>query len=155
MLLYFAFADLQAQKPALISWDQTEKMLSQQNDTLYVVNFWATWCKPCVTELPLFTAAEDIFRNEKIRFIYLSLDFKRDYETRLLPFAEKHLSGRSVYLLDNTDYNSWIDRVEPTWQGAIPATLMFRGKPEYRFFLEGEYHQNELTEQLKPLLNYE
>jgi thiol-disulfide isomerase/thioredoxin len=132
-----------------------ENILKTRNDTLYVVNFWATWCKPCVAELPVFIQAEDTFSNQKVRFIYVSLDFKRDYQTRLLPFAEKQLAGRTVYLLDAPDYNAWINKVSPSWQGAIPATLMFRGNPQYNFFLEGEFHNTELTEKLKPLLHYE
>ncbi len=55
-----------------------EKVIRPANDTLYVVNFWATWCKPCVAELPYFEEAGEKYKSEKIKVLLVSLDFLRE-----------------------------------------------------------------------------
>ncbi|MBK7964043.1 MAG: TlpA family protein disulfide reductase [Bacteroidetes bacterium] len=128
----------------MIKLDQLLTLLNNQSDSLLVINFWATWCKPCAEEMQEFLRVEQEFENEKIKFIYLSLDFKRDFETKLKPFAEKRKMQSDVLLLDEPDYDAWINMVEPTWQGSIPATLILTPKAENRNFHEGQLSYIEL-----------
>lgn len=98
----------------------------QKDDGIYVFNFWASWCKPCVTEMPAFETLANDFRLNKVSVIFISLDFKRDLET-VEKFVTEHQIKSKVYLIDEPDYNSWIDKVSPQWSGAIPATLISNG----------------------------
>lgn len=115
-----------AQKSIEIIKFQDLKKLMQKNDKIYVFNFWASWCKPCVTEMPVFETLTNEFHLNKVSVIFISLDFKRDLET-VEKFATEHQIKSKIYLIDEPDYNSWIDKVSLQWSGAIPATLISNG----------------------------
>ena len=120
------------------------ELTGKKNDTTYVINFWATWCSPCVKEIDFF---EDLYREnqgKKLKVILVSLDFPNRAETQLLPFLKEKSITAPVLLMTNMDYNSWIDEVDPVWSGAIPATLVRKGGK--RIFVEGEISREELNE---------
>jgi thiol-disulfide isomerase/thioredoxin len=122
----------------------------QQDDKLYVVNFWATWCVPCVKELPDFMKVHDEFKNEKnFKMILISMDKMADFESKVKTFVKENNITPDVYLLsDNKKMNEWIPKIHPNWSGAIPATAMYKnGK---RVF----FHEGTLTyEELKTIVN--
>ena len=101
-----------------------EYLFTQNSDSIQVINFWATWCGPCVAELPYFKEAAQQLEGEKVKFIFISLDFKKQFESRLLPFLEKNELLGEKFTLWDMDYNSWIDKVDSDWSGAIPFTLI-------------------------------
>ncbi len=142
-----------AQKPEIIKFPALEKMMRADNDTTYVINFWATWCKPCIKELPYFEQLNSNYRDKKVKVILIGLDFKRNYENTFIPFLKKNRVKSDVYLLDETDYNSWIDKVDPSWSGAIPGTLVFNKYKNYRKFFEKEFTYPELESIVKPIIN--
>ena len=141
-----------AQKARIIKLPELEMLLNPQNDTTYVINFWATWCKPCIKELPHFDALEETFPGSKIKVILVSLDFRRQYESLLLPYISKNKVKSQVLLIDEPDYNSWIDKVDPSWSGAIPATLVVNKQSGIRKFYEREFTREEINETVKSLL---
>lgn len=99
--------------------------MSTQTDSVYVVNFWATWCQPCVKELPAFYEAAQKLKGEKVKFIMVSLDFKKTIDSKLIPFLSKNKVPGQIILLDDPDSNNWIPKVDAEWDGAIPVTLIF------------------------------
>jgi len=116
------------------SFDDMAHLLGQDNDTTYLINFWATWCKPCVEEMPHIERLHEDFGDRKFAVVLVSLDFPKQIKSKLIPFIEeKKLRSRVVVLLDG-DYNAWIDRVDPSWGGAIPATVIYRG--DKRVFID-------------------
>jgi len=129
-----------------------ETILNPDNDTTYIFNYWATWCKPCVKELPFFEKLSVNYSDKKVKVIFMSLDFKRQFESTLLPFLQKHNISSDVYLIDEMDYNSWIDKVDPSWSGAIPATLILNSKSGIRQFYEKEFVYEELENLVQPLI---
>lgn len=146
VLLVFALLDhsAMAQKREVIKLDQMLSILNNESDSLLVVNFWATWCKPCVEEMQEFLRLEQDLDKQKVKFVYLSLDFKRDFESKVIPFADKRKMSSDVLVLDEPDYDAWIDIIEPSWQGSIPATLLVTPKSENRSFHEGQLTYGEL-----------
>ncbi len=122
-------------------FDDLAPLLSLQNDTTYVINFWATWCKPCVAELPLFEKLTEENKNKKFKTILVSLDFPKQIETRLLPFIEKNKLQSQVVVLADKKEQIWIDKVDKNWDGAIPVTLVY--KKNKRKFVYGEVHDYE------------
>lgn len=127
-------------------------MLNMTNDTIYVINFWATWCKPCVEELPFFQRLSLEMTEEKIRFIYVSLDFRKNLEKSLIPFIKSKGFPNDVIMLSDPNANSWIDQVDPTWSGAIPATLIYRNGR--KLFLEKTLSYDELKSNVQSIINY-
>jgi thiol-disulfide isomerase/thioredoxin len=125
-------------------FDALEKELFKENDTLYVVNFWATWCAPCVKELPYFETFSKENSTQKVKVILVSLDFEKQKESKLIPFLKKKKITSDVVLLLEKDYNNWLPKVDKNWSGSIPATLLIKGKK--RQFVEKEF---ESAEELK------
>lgn len=142
----------ESMKIPVLTYDELKPMLQQDNDTTYVVNFWATWCLPCVKELPYFVALDSIHRDDPFRLVLVSLDFKKDYIRRLQPFVTERELEEYVLVLEDNRSSYWIDDIDKNWSGSIPATLVYRGAQ--RTFYERTFaHVNELKDIVKPLLN--
>jgi len=136
----------------VLSYEQLKPMLHQDNDTTYVVNFWATWCVPCMEELPYLLELDSVYRNHPMKLLLVSLDFKKDYIRKLQPLVRKKKLEDNVVVLEDNDANFWINDIDPTWGGAIPATLVYKGKE--RTFHERTFHElEELKTIVKPYLN--
>lgn len=123
--------------PVYENFSDLEYLFQYQNDTTYVINFWATWCKPCVAELPYFEQLHAERGNEKMKVILVSLDFAKDVETKLVKFVEQRKLKPQVIALTDGKYNTWIDKVHPDWGGAIPVTYIYRG--EQKLFHDQQY----------------
>lgn len=137
------------QQAPIIKFKDLNSILNRKTDTLYVINFWATWCDPCVHELTDFLKLENELSEKKVKFHFVSLDFKRDYDSQFLPFLQKHSMDKFVYLLDEPDYNSWIDKVNPKWKGSIPTTIIISHNPDSIDFNEGELNYESLARKIK------
>lgn len=122
-----------------------EAMLNAADDKIYIVNFWATWCKPCIEELPYFEALE-AEGGDGIKVILVSLDFPDKLETQLKPFIANKKIKSQVILLDDPHENEWIPKVDSSWTGAIPATLIFNKSK--RVFYEKSFTKESLFEEV-------
>ena len=106
------------------SFPQLESRFHMSGDTTLLVNFWATWCKPCIQELPYFQSLEKKFAGKKFKILLVSLDFRMQLETQVIPFVKNKKIKPEVVLLADGDANNWIPHVDSQWDGAIPVTLM-------------------------------
>ncbi len=144
---------LKAQEPKVIAFKDLQAMMDRNNDTTYVYNFWATWCKECVAELPNFEELNAKYQPQKVKVILISMDFKRELDTRLKPFIINRKIQSQVFLLNEPDYNSWIDKIDPSWGGSIPATIIMNKQQKVRHFFEKELTFAQLEEQIKSIIN--
>ncbi|MBE0676890.1 MAG: redoxin family protein [Bacteroidales bacterium] len=132
IILFSLAAATLAQSVPVINFREFEPELKHNNDTLYMVNFWATWCMPCVEEMPDILMFADEMRDKKFRLILVSLDNPDHLESRVYPFIAKFDIKERVVLLDDPDANSWIEKVHPDWMGSIPGTLFY--SRDFRMF---------------------
>lgn len=140
-LFLFAFC-LNTTKVRVVNFDGLKKAVQKKNDTLYVVNFWATWCKPCVEELPCFMESARKFGDQKVKVVFTSLNSVKEL-ANVQKFCDTRQIRQDMLLLDAGNPNVWIDLVDKSWDGSIPATVMYK-QGEKTFFKEGEFTQNEL-----------
>jgi thiol-disulfide isomerase/thioredoxin len=139
---------LTAQSYAKVSESQIEELLRQKNDTTYVINFFASWCAPCVQELPELQAFAVEHRTEKVKLILVSLDFEEDAEDALMPLLNKYTITEPVWLLSESG-NRWIARVDKHWNGSIPATLLVNHQLKKREFITQRVTNASLNQSLK------
>lgn len=155
LIIFFGYLMInltsQAQTVDKIDRESLVRLVSASNDTTYVINFWATWCSPCVKEIGYFEDLQQAYISRPLKVILVSLDFPDQLEKRVIPFIEHRNISADVKLMTDLDYNSWIDLVDPSWSGAIPATLIFN-KNERKFF-EKEFTREELNNIVKQIFN--
>ncbi|ULC59073.1 TlpA family protein disulfide reductase [Flaviramulus sp. BrNp1-15] len=128
-----------------------EKFLNKKDDKIYVVNFWATWCAPCVKELPYFEKLNEEYKTKNVEVILVSLDFPHLYDKKLKPFIKDRKLTSKVIALDDVDMNTWIPKVDKTWSGSIPATIIYKNNTKK--FFEQSFTYDELETELKHFLN--
>lgn len=132
--------------PVYDEFAKLEPLFQQQSDTTYIINFWATWCKPCVEELPYFEKLNTALQGQKVKVILVSLDFPRQLDTKLVSFVDKNQVKSQVIALTDGDFNSWIDKVSPEWGGAIPVTIIYNAQK--RHFYGEQFPNYEALEKL-------
>lgn len=127
-----------------------EPLLNKNDGKTYVINFWATWCAPCIKELPHFEELNQNYSGKNVEVILVSLDFPQQYDKKLMPFIkEKNLKSK-VVALNDPDMNSWIPKISETWTGAIPATIIYNRKQ--RTFYERSFNYDELVTELRKFI---
>ena len=131
-------------------FNKFEPLLHQQDEKVYVINFWATWCRPCVKEMPAFNKLYDKYNHKNVEIILVSLDFGENLPQRISRFKNTHQIKSNIVILDDPDSNAWIEKVDKTWSGAIPATLIYNKKK--RAFYEQSFEFDELEEKLQEFI---
>jgi thiol-disulfide isomerase/thioredoxin len=139
LLLFVTLGPSLLAQTKVIKIGALEALMKKKEGPVQVINFWATWCGPCVKELPLFEQVS--VPNTKVTLINLDFVEKLD---RVDAFISRKSMKSEVLLLDEIDYNSWIEKVDKEWSGAIPATLIYNPATGKRTFTQQELKEGEL-----------
>tara|TARA_R110001583_G_scaffold84472_1_gene222127 strand:- start:6397 stop:6912 length:516 start_codon:yes stop_codon:yes gene_type:complete len=132
------------------SFKEFEQVLNNVDDKTYVINFWATWCAPCVKELPYFEEITNNYHSDKVEVILVSLDFPDKIESKLLPFINKKKLKSKVIILDAPNENEWIPKIDESWSGSIPATIIYNKNK--RTFYGHSFTRDELFTELEKFI---
>lgn len=117
------------------NFEELNAYIQKNNEKPLVINFWATWCAPCVKELPYFEELHQ--KNQNIKIVTVSLDFDKQVESKLKRFLKKkNYSFVTTYMADK-NFNNWISKVDENWSGSIPATWIINGNKG--IFVEQEF----------------
>lgn len=125
-----------AQKVEVVPLAQLQNRVAQNSDTLYVVNFWATWCKPCIEEMPFFETAQRQFEAQNVKVIFASLNSVKELSSVQKFVAQRNIQTETL-VLQAGNPNVWLNQIDSTWSGAIPATVFYKNGKKV-FFTEGE-----------------
>ena len=126
------------QKIAKLKIEDVVKSFSANNDTVYVVNFWATFCKPCNEEIPDFIRLTDKYKKQKVKLLLVSLDLPDYYPAKIAAFAKKNNFNTAIAWLNETNADIFCPMIDKKWSGAIPATIVVNNKSGYKKFVEDE-----------------
>ncbi len=138
-----------AQQVAVIRLPELQRRLARPTDTTYVVNFWATWCGPCVQEMPDLEKVRAATAGQKVKFLLVSLDYVSQLDKKVRPFVQQRKLQAEVVLLNEPDPNTWLTSVDTKWSGSIPFTVIFNNKTRQRVTFEQALSQAELTGALR------
>ena len=140
----FALSHTFAQDVKVIKMPQLREMIDEA-DSLVIFNFWATWCRPCVAELPDFAAVAKEYPKD-VKIVLISLDFADEVGTKVVPFLERKQLGLNCYLLNEPNYDAWMGQISDLWDGAIPASLIVNRSKNVHQFVAGQLHKEELVQ---------
>ena len=132
------------------SYSELKPLLEKKNGKTYVINFWATWCAPCVKELPAFEKINKEYSNKNVEVLLVSLDFPKQVKKRLIPFINQKKLRSKVVLLDDVNEDVWIKAIDSSWSGALPATIIYSEKG--RSFYEQSFDYDKLETELKAFI---
>lgn len=116
-----------------------------------IINFWATFCKPCIEEIPYFQKLVKKYESSNVQLLLVSLDLPEGYK-KIKPFAKKRKIIAPIVFLDETNADLFCPIVDKTWSGAIPASLFINPKAGYRMFFEDQLSEAKLEAQIKALI---
>lgn len=133
------------------TYNELKPLLHKNDDKTYVVNFWATWCAPCVKELPAFEKINSEYKNKNVEVLLVSLDFPKQVDKRLIPFINNNKIKSKVVLLNDDNEQHWINDISKEWSGALPATLIY--SKDKRKFFEQSFDLFTLENEVKDFIN--
>ena len=151
-LLFFAMA-CNSQTIQKMKMADVVRSFSNGSDTVYVVNFWATFCKPCVGEIPYFINIAKRYEGQKVKLLLVSLDLPSYYPGKIATFVKQHHFNTNIAWLNETNADIFCPMIDQQWSGAIPATIIVNGKKGYKKFFEDEIKAADFEKELKLALN--
>lgn len=126
--------------------------LIRQSDHPLIVNFWATFCEPCVKEIPYFQTAVSRFRDQRLELVLVSLDLPAYYPGRIAAFAQSRGFTSRIVWLDETNADYFCPRVDAHWSGGIPASLFVNNKTHYHRFFDRQLTDRQVDVEIKEML---
>lgn len=148
-MTFFFVLPLAGQEAKKVKVTDLEKIITESKGPL-VINFWATFCKPCMEEIPHFQKMQVKYQKDGLQLLFVSLDMQDDYPAKVNSFIKKRKMASSW--LDETNADYFCPKVDATWTGAIPATLFINNKTQYRKFIEESLSEEGLEKQIRGLL---
>lgn len=144
ILLLVILITVSAQEQAkIVKLPELQELITSKGENIKVINFWATWCAPCVKEMPLFEKLGQERKDVNVTFVSMDLDLDPD-PAKVHKFVARKKLESQVVILDEKDPNSYIEKIDKSWSGALPATIIVNSKTGKRKFVEGELHEGEL-----------
>lgn len=151
LLFVLATTTIQAQEIKKVKIDDLVKIIDTSSVPL-VINFWASWCAPCIKEIPWFEKSVADFKDQKVKLILVSLDFAEDYPKGIADFAKKNNYRSTIVWLDETNADEFCPKIDEKWDGAIPVTLMVNKQRQYRQFFAQQLPEQRLVQELQKLV---
>lgn len=140
-----------AQQTSTINIKQIDSLI-KNSKTPVVINFWATFCEPCIKELPYFQHNYKAKLFSNVSFYLVSIDVKSEYPKAIDKFLKRKKIGLPSFWLSDNNPNYFMPIISPNWGGSIPATLFINNQKGIKYFEEGMFYKKELEAKIKSVL---
>ena len=148
VLLSIVISASSAQPATTIKLKDIQQLISSSSEKVKVINFWATWCAPCVKEMPLFEKLNDENKNVEVTLVSMDYDLDPNPEKVYRFVTRKNLKSK-VLILAEANPNDWIDKIDKSWSGALPATLIINTKSGKRTLIQHELKEGDLEKYIE------
>ncbi|HKZ67747.1 MAG TPA: TlpA disulfide reductase family protein [Chitinophagaceae bacterium] len=151
LIVFFFSLSVSGQEVKKIKITDLEKIIAESKTPL-IINFWATFCKPCMEEIPHFQKLEKKYRDSGVKLLLVSLDMKDDFPEKVNAFIKKKKIVTPTAWLDETNADYFCPKIDKAWSGAIPATLFINNRNSYRKFTEEPLPEKQLENEIRTVL---
>ncbi len=151
LLFFTVLLSLAAKPQKMASWKIKDVVnyYSKKTDSIYVVSFWATFCRPCNAEIPFMQDITKKYADKKVKLLLVSLDLPGYYPAKIKSFAKRTGITAEVVWLNETDADYFCNMIDKNWGGSIPATIIVNAATGYKKFFEQEFKPEEFEAELK------
>ena len=152
-IIFITFGAFLANAQSIPKWKITDvEDYIKKSETPVIVNFWATYCIPCIEEIPYFQELVKKYENKGVKLLLISLDFEDFYPSRIKKFADKQKFTAPIVWLDETNADYFCPKIDSAWSGVMPATLLINNKSGFRSFFEEQIPREQLEAEILKLV---
>ena len=127
-------------------------LISENKGNVLVINVWATWCAPCVEEMPDLVRLANSYESENVKVIGISIDYPEEIQSKIIPFIKKHSLNFPVYVNNFKNDETLINSLNSDWSGAIPATFVYNKDGTQVDFLLGKHSFTDFRNSIEQVL---
>lgn len=150
LLMLISLSEIRAQ--SIPRWKITDvEEHIKKSETPVIINFWATYCIPCIEEIPYFQDLVKKYDSTGIKLLLVSLDFENFYPDKIRKFANKQKFTAAIVWLDETNADYFCPKIDSAWSGVMPATLFVNNKSGYRSFFEEQIPKEKLEMEIRKM----
>ena len=127
---WLPLATAQAQKTTapsdiqLISASQFSALLDDARGDVILVNLWATWCAPCLREIPELLRLRENYLDKGFRLIAVSMDDPQDLESHVIPFLEQRFPDWDTFQSAEAEMDRFVSVIDPAWNEVLPTSYL-------------------------------
>jgi thiol-disulfide isomerase/thioredoxin len=129
-----------------------QQLIAQARGNVVLLNFWATWCEPCVEEFPALIKISQQFQPQGLQVVFVSIDEPEDIGSKVLPFLKAQGVVLRTYIKRTKDDEAFINAIDVKWSGAIPATFIYNTDGTLVQRLVAQQSFEKFAEAIQPLL---
>lgn len=126
--------------------------LMDTSTTPLIINFWATWCQPCVHEIPWFEKNIEALQGKKVKLLLVNLDFLQYYPKAIAAFAKEHGYHSEIVWLEDMNREDFIKKISNRYSGTIPISILVNNARHYRRYFEQQLPEERFKQELQKLI---
>jgi thiol-disulfide isomerase/thioredoxin len=131
---------------------ELEKTVKESKGPL-IVNFWATFCVPCLQEMPYFQEMANQYKSKNVSLVFVSLDMKAAYPVKVNDMATKLKLTYPVVWLNETNADYFCPKIDTSWTGGMPSSLFLNNATGYRKFFEEPLSKEKLEKEIQAMIS--
>jgi thiol-disulfide isomerase/thioredoxin len=148
---FFLAAGIRAQQVRSIKVTDLQKTIKESKGPL-IVNFWATFCVPCIQEIPYFQEMTEKYKAKGVSLLLVSLDLKEAYPSKIISTAGKLNFTAPIVWLNETNADYFCPKIDTSWTGGMPSSLFVNNATGYHKFFEDQLSRERLEKEIQAML---